>query len=323
VVTQNAGIYYGAGKITIGATGQTNTCAFTDVDQVLVWRDFPVSDTLYEIKLQGAASFKTNFQLTSSVVRGQAGQVWNVTCDANSNFKLYGCSIANLRSGVLSSGSVLDGSSFNSCGTIDTNGATITSCDFSGHTANQILCSSPSEVSLITKTSFTKGAATAHAIEVTGTAANFTLNCTFSGYASSNGSTGNEAVFVNIASGNVEISYTGGGANPSIRTAGATVTFAATPVPVTVTVKDASTGAAIPNARVLLEKVSDGTDILTGLTDSNGQITTSYSYTAATAVTGAVRRASSTYGTRYKPNVISGTIGSAGLDVTVLLTSDE
>lgn len=323
VVTQNAGIYYGAGKINIGATGQTNVCNFTDSDQVLVWRDFPVADTLYEFNLKGAASFKTTMQFTTSVIRGQAGQVWNVTCDANSNFKLYGCSIANLRSGVLSSGSVLDGTSFNTCGTIDVNGATVTGCSFSGHTANQILCSSPSEVNNLTGCSFTKGAATAHAIEITGTAANFTLNCTFSGYASSNGSTGNEAVFVNIASGTVEISYTGGGSNPSIRTAGATVTFAATPVPVTVTVKDSSTGAAIPNARVLLEKVSDGTDILTGLTDSNGQITTSYSYTASTAVTGAVRRASSTYGIRYKPNVISGTITSSGFDTTVLLTSDE
>lgn len=323
VVTQNAGIYYGAGKINIGATGQTNTCNFTDVDQVLVWRDFPVADTLYEWNLKGAASFKTTVQFTSSVMRGQAGQVWNITCDANSNFKLYGCSIANLRSGILSSGSVLDGTSVNTSGTIDLNGATVTSCDFSGHTANQILCSSPSEVNNITDTTFTKGAATAHAIEITGTAANFTLDgITFTGYASTNGSTGNEAVYVNIGSGNVEITVLNG-TNPSIRTAGASVSFAATPVSVKVTVKDATTGDPIQNARVLLEKVSDGADILTGLTNASGVISGSFSYTADTPVTGAVRRASAALGTRYKPNVISGSIGSGGFDVTVLLTSDE
>ena len=210
--------------------------------------------------------------------------------------------------------------SFSSCAYIDTTGSTVQDCKF---TNSLVRASSPANAALITNCTFTKTTGTQHGLEITGTAADFTLDCSFTGYASSNGSTGNEAVYVNIASGTVNISYTGGGSQPSIRTAGATVNFAATPVTVTITVKDAATGAAIPNAKVLLEKVSDGTDIIFGDTNASGVITTSYSYLADTPVTGRVRRASAGLGTLYKPNVISGTITSAGFDTTVLLTSDE
>lgn len=210
--------------------------------------------------------------------------------------------------------------SFSNCSSVTTTGSTITGCKFEN---SKLIVSSPANAALISGSSISKISGTAHGIEITGTAANFTLNAvTFSGYAGSNGSTGNEAIYVNIATGNVTINITGGGSTPSIRTAGATVTVQ-NAVTVTVTVKDASTGAAIENARVLVEKTSDGTDILTGLTNASGVITTSYAYTADTAVVGTVRRATVAYGTLYKPGAISGTITAAGLDVTVLLNSDE
>jgi hypothetical protein len=69
--------------------------------------------------------------------------------------------------------------------------------------------------------------------------------------------------------------------------------------------------------------VSDGTDILTGLTNGSGVATTTFAYVSDTDVTGTARRASAGYGTLYKPGVISGTITNAGLSVTVLLNSDE
>jgi len=211
--------------------------------------------------------------------------------------------------------------SFTSCPTIYTNGATVSSASFVN---SKVFVTSPASAALLTGCTFTKTTGTQHGLEISGTAADFTLDCSFTGYASSNGTTGNEAVYVNTSAGTVNISYTGGGSQPSIRAAaGVTVNFAATPVTVTITVKDAATGAAISNAKVLLEKVSDGTDIIVGDTNGSGVITTSYSYLADTAVTGRVRRASAGLGTLYKPNVISGTITAAGFDTTVLLTSDE
>jgi hypothetical protein len=97
-------------------------------------------------------------------------------------------------------------------------------------------------------------------------------------------------------------------------------------VPVTVTVKDANTGAAVGNARVLIEAAAGGPapvgeDILSGLTNASGVISGTAQYTGQPVI-GKVRRASNALGTLYKNAPISATITSTGLDVTVLLIPD-
>lgn len=110
---------------------------------------------------------------------------------------------------------------FSNCAYVATTGSTIQNCKFSN---TLVTCSSPANAALVSNCTFAKTSGTKHAIEITGTAANITLTGnTFTGYASSNGSTGNEAIYVNIASGSMTISISGG-STPSIRTAGATVT---------------------------------------------------------------------------------------------------
>lgn len=111
---------------------------------------------------------------------------------------------------------------FKNCPTFTLNGADLSLCNFIN---TKVAAASPADAAGISDCTFTKTAGTQHAIEISGTAANFTLDgCQFTGYAASDGSTGNEAIYVNIASGTVQISITGGGSTPSIRTAGATVT---------------------------------------------------------------------------------------------------
>lgn len=97
-------------------------------------------------------------------------------------------------------------------------------------------------------------------------------------------------------------------------------------VTVTVTVKDVNTGAAIENARVLIEAdsggpASAGTDILTGTTNASGVVTGTTEYTGQPVI-GKVRRASVAYGTLYKTAPISATVGTSGLELTVLLIPD-
>lgn len=273
VMTQVAGIYYGAGKINIGTSGQTNTCLFSDIDQVLVWRKYPVANTLYDFNLLGSASFKTTMQLTSSVVRGQAGQVWNITCGTNSEFKAYACSFANIRSAVLSSTSVLDGCGIDASGTIEANGATIVNCDFSNQTAAQLKVDTTAEMSVITNCSFASGG-TGHAIQL-GAAGTYDFdNLTFTGYAASNGSTGNEAVYVNVASGSVTLNINGG-TTPSYRTAGATVTVVAGAVTVSLVVTD-TVGTPIQDAQVMVACAAGGS------LPYNASVTISNSGTTAT-----------------------------------------
>lgn len=212
--------------------------------------------------------------------------------------------------------------SFSNCASVTTTGSTITGCSFGN---SPISVSSPANAALISGSTITKTSGTSHGITITGTAANIALSgLTFTGYAGTNGVTGNEAIYVNIATGSMTISITGGGSTPSIRAAGCVVTVQ-NAVNVTVTVKDAATLAPIENARVFVERVSDGFDILppSSLTNASGVVTTSYAFLGDAAVTGTARRASTGLGALYKPGPISGTITSAGLDVTILLNSDE
>ncbi len=219
VVTQSAGVYYGSGKITIGASGQTAACNFTDADQVFIWRNFPVASNLYEFNLVGNATYTTTLQLTGWVVRGQAGKGWTITCGTGSAFKGYGCALANLSSATLSATSVLDGCSIDASGTLDVNGATVVRCSFGSPSATQLKVDSPTEMSAISDSDF-NSSGTGHAIELT-TAGDYALDAlSFTGYASSNGSTGNETVYVSASSGTVTINTE---VSISVRTAGATV----------------------------------------------------------------------------------------------------
>lgn len=101
-----------------------------------------------------------------------------------------------------------------------------------------------------------------------------------------------------------------------------TATYPLDTVPVTITVKDASTLAAIQNARIRITTDTGGYIVLEGLTNASGVLTGTTEY-AAHAISGTVRRASPGGGTLYKAGAISGTTTSVGFSATVLLTSDE
>lgn len=99
------------------------------------------------------------------------------------------------------------------------------------------------------------------------------------------------------------------------------------PVTLTVTVKNATTFATIQDARVYLVASgggpqSDGTVLLTGVTNASGVLTTStFAYLGDQEFTGRARKATS--GTLYKPASTSGTITSLGLDLTIFLIEDN
>lgn len=118
------------------------------------------------------------------------------------------------------------------------------------------------------------------------------------------------------------------GSNASIGSTpnGGAIVFA-TPQTVRVTVQDAATFAPVSGARVLLEAdsggpLSAGTDILSGTTNGSGVIEdTAFDYSADQPVTGRVRQGTSS--PLYKTGSITSTITSTGLNITVLLVSDE
>jgi hypothetical protein len=138
------------------------------------------------------------------------------------------------------------GMKFIDCPVFTLNAAVMQSCTFQGTT---VTGGSPGDADNIASSSFTS-AGTGHALVVTGTAATMTLSgLTFTDYAASDGSTGNEAIYINIATGSMTINVTNGGTTPSVRTAGCVITKVNART-VRVTAKDANTGSVIQGARV-------------------------------------------------------------------------
>lgn len=272
ILTAVSGIYYGSGKFNIGSASQVNTCAFTDASQVLVWRAYPVASTLYEFLIKGASGNKTTMQLTSCIIRGEASTVvWRITCnDVYSDFKAYGCAFANLGASTLSAASVLSNTSFSLSNTITTNGASVTGCTFTNPIAAALTTTPSANAAAITGCTFTSDG-TGYGLELTGTAADFTFTGnTFTGYAASDGTTGNEAIFVNIATGTMTISISGG-STPSIRTAGCAVTVLNTK---TLTFTNLVTGSDI------VITTSDTNTVILSI-DQNAGTTYEYSYAYA------------------------------------------
>lgn len=73
ILGKAGGIYFAAGKINIGTTGQTAVTVLTDTNQVVVWRNQRVAAGFYEVNLQGAGSFATTVTLgaiSGSLVSG-------------------------------------------------------------------------------------------------------------------------------------------------------------------------------------------------------------------------------------------------------------
>lgn len=214
----------------------------------------------------------------------------------------------------------LDSVTFISCPVFTQNGAALTNCAF---TDTKITSASPEAAALISNSSFVSGG-TGHAIEIGGTAADMVLNgVTFSGYS---GTSTNAPIYVNIATGTMVISITGGGDIPTIRTEGATVNVINSVI-VKTTAKNASTGDPVENARVYLVAdvggdLTPGTVILNALSNASGIVQdTAFSFTNSQPVIGRVRKGTST--PLYKSSPISGIISSSGFDTTVFLVGDE
>lgn len=170
---------------------------------------------------------------------------------------------------------------------------------------------------------------TGHAIYINlNTAALTTFNISgysVTGYETANdGTTGNTVFLVNnAADGDVTINVSNGvGTFSYERQSGytGTVTINQT-VTVTITVQDTA-GSPIQGAKVFLETTPGGVDIISyGITDLNGEVTTSYAGSTPQAVVGYVRKGQAS--PVYKAANINDTISATGLDAVITLVADE
>jgi len=140
ILTKQAGIYYGGGKLTFGTTAQTSISYFKDIDVVFMFQDFPVANTLYEFKILGSASFKTTFQLGNFAsglasggltIKGAGNAVWSLdSSNLNAITYLYDCSFSQMRRCLLNSVSIMRYTTISKFGDITPAGATLDNVTF-------------------------------------------------------------------------------------------------------------------------------------------------------------------------------------------------
>lgn len=144
-------------------------------------------------------------------------------------------------------------------------------------------------------------------------------NNSFTGYAGTDGSTGNEAVWVRRTSGTVTITLDGT-TQPSVRTDGATVNFVTGTVPLSVTVIDASSLLPIENVQTSIQlKDSPFTQLMNLDTNASGIASTNYGGSTGVDAVVKCRKAEDTDNPRYFAFSGIQPITGNGLELTVLL----
>ncbi len=276
------------------------------------------ADNVAGITLYPAASDTINLESCTFSSASKYHWIIHASASTTATWMMNGMTVIGAGTVTYKAGVPIIGCTFNKCSEIPSVGATITSVTFSQTTAvgntGAVEVSSPANMALITNCTFLNN--TSFGLRLSSaTAQSYNFDkITFSG--------NTKDVYIAATTGTVTLNILNNGTTPTYTSAGATVVIN-NAVTLSVTVNDVGTGLAVQNARVIIKKVSDGTVVLTGLTDVNGQLSTSYSFTVNTSITGGVRRATVADGTLYKPSSISGTITTTGFDSTILMIPDE
>lgn len=326
IMTNLGGSYELQGRFAIGQdSAKVATLAyFDDSDVTVVLADTVHSATDFTQIIVDHASTTCNMTNITMTALGtnNKGQ-FNVTAN-NPTVNVTGGTWTGLNTTTLQSNSTINSLTWRACGLVTSNSASINSVIFDKPSSTGVLVANLTEISSCTFNS----SGTGHAVELNSLGAGtMNWNNSDSGYAGVDGVTGNETIYVNVASGTLTINVNAGSSTPTIRTAGATVTVVSGQVTTTITVKDISTGLVLQDARVYLEAdtggpLTAGTVIINTLTDVNGEVTDTRSLATNQPVIGRVRKSSvSPY---FKTSQISATIDNgSGLNLTIQLIKDE
>lgn len=300
----NNGVYTFQGLLQLGINGG-NAVDFRDQNKTLFVADTEyVSSTFNGIEVRNAASRVdlTNIAITAlgTVSRGYFEAVENA--DVNMN----GCTFVDMNTFVFQSNSTVQDTVFRRCGQITLGGASVSGCTVTNSTASSALLAGSSVLGLSDTAFISSG--TGHAIEITGGTSHTLNGISFSGYAASNGSTGNEAIYVNVPSGTVTINSDSA---LTYRTAGATVNVVAGQK--TLTISGIKSGSdVVIKASGTTTKLQEDQDI------AGTSVTYSYTYSAGTFVDVAV------YAEGYVPYYVNGfELGPDGGTIQVAQSVDR
>jgi hypothetical protein len=257
--------YLWKGLMSIG--NATNACEFVDANVIIFVDDTPrtfASFNRVEIKNTSTIVDWTavSFTAPNTSVDGSVLSPGEFEVVDNATVTLTSCTFTDMSTFTFNDGTnanTIINTTFRRCGEIATGGATMTGCTFDSITsANHVSVTSPANAAKISGGEFISDG-TGNGLVITGTAADFTLtDVDFTGYSTTVDA--NKAIYVNIASGTVNLTISGGSGvtlASHVRTAGATINLITGAVTVKVTTVDEG-GDAIGSALVHL-RASDAT----------------------------------------------------------------
>lgn len=203
------------GKIYLGYGSLTE---FTDSNVAIVIEDTEwVSADFNKIEVHNASSVinwtNIGFTALGTVSKGQFVAVDNATINKTA------CTFTDMDSFTYQSNSTIINTTYRRCGLITQGGATFTNDIITNATGTVAMAvSSMSDVDGCTFESDGTG----HAIDLGNitTDTSITFNCSTTGYASSNGSTGNEVILVNVSSGQTLTINVSGVTSPTYKNTG-------------------------------------------------------------------------------------------------------
>ena len=214
------GVYTQQGLFQFGASG--TAVDFRDSNRVIFVANTEFVDSTFNGFEVINASSRVDLTNISITALGTTSKGYFDVVD-NADVNIDGCTFVDMDAFTFQTNSSVLNSVFRRCGLITPGGAVFNDNTIAASPATIAVTSAASNLSNLQRNTFVS-TGTGHGLEITGSAGSYTLvGNQFSGYAASNGSTGNEAVYVNISTGTVTLNITSGGSTPSIRTAGATV----------------------------------------------------------------------------------------------------
>ncbi len=327
ILTDIGGTFELQGRFVVGQNSSktATACHFDDSDVNIVFIDTPHAAADFTQIIVDHASTVCNLTNVNLTALGTTNPGRFVVNSANPTVDIVGGTWTDIGITTLRSNTTVDGLTWRRTGQITLNGATVDNCLIDENAASAAVVTD--DLADLTGNTFVSDG-TGHAVELTALGSGtMTWNNDDSGYAASDGSTGNETIYVNVGSGSLTINVAAGASTPTVRTAGATVTVVSGQVTTTITVVDIDTASAIQNARVYLTAdtggpLSQGTVIINALTNASGVASDTRSLPSDQPVTGWVRKGSAS--TYYKEAAISATIDNGnGLSLTVQMIPDE
>lgn len=248
------GAYLWKGLLSFGQSG--TAVDFRDSNANIVLDICPrVYTTFNKIEINNASSrvdwTGVNISSSTDTLQNSQGSFQVVDSAADVNFDT--CVFTDLTTFIFGSGSTIDDTTFRRCGLVTQNDGAFNNCIFEESTASaSILSDNPTDLDGCTFVSDGSN----HAIEIDTPGTYNLTNHTFTGYASSDGSTGNEAIY-NNSGGAVTLNSSGNTGNLYVRNGTSATTNIVQSVDVKIDVQDEGNNA-IEGAQVYLQKSASG-----------------------------------------------------------------